>query len=152
MSRRMSYRLTPYQGFGNPDDPARFCHFHVRAYQGTYPDWESELLTSTRQIAGSSNVVTQVMGQGPARMTLELRFDCKDDYQQFRRYYGQVGTLSLLARYTSHQGPIRTYLETDYEQYQHTMLERISEVVHRLSGQVHCRATFLRASPEVPTW
>lgn len=148
----MNRHLTPYQGFGDPDNPARFAYFQVRAINGTYGDWESELLTNTRQIAGSSNVVTQVMGEGPSRLTLELRFNRRDDYMRFRRFRGQVATLVLLARYTSHEGDIRYHLEEGYEQYPNTMLERVSEVVHRLSGQVHCHATFLRASPEVASW
>ena len=148
----MNTRLAPLQGFGDADDSTHFAHFQSRAINGTYGDWESELLTSTRQIAGSSNIVTQVMGEGPSRLTLELRFNSRDDYMRFRRFRGQVATLVLLARYTSHEGDIRYQLGETYERYPNTMLERVAEPVHRLSGQVHCRATFLRASPEVEPW
>lgn len=146
--------IAPYVGFGDPDDPARFAHFgvEIQRNEDVYPDWESEVLTTTRQIAGSSNIVTQVMGHGPARLTLAIWFDDRATYRQFRRYEGTVQTLSLLAGFTSHDGVIRTHSGTEYERFDRTFLERVTSVQNRIGGGVECVATFLRASPEVATW
>lgn len=141
-----SYAHSPFQGFGDPDDPARFCPFYVRAENGTYPDWDQEMLSSTRQFAGSSSYVTQVGGFGPARLSLTLRFASRRDFMRFKTYTGTIGTLSLLAEYTSHDGIIRTYNDLDYEQFRDTLLLSIDEVRHHIKGgPTSCRATFQRA-------
>ena len=144
----------PLVGFGDPDDPVHFARFgvEIQGNEDVYPDWNAELITSTRQIAGSSNIVTQVMGQGPARLTLRIWFDDRDAYRRFRRYHGTSQTLSLLAGFTSHDGAPGHHLGLDYDRYPNTMLERIEDVQNRIGGAVECRATFLRASPEVATW
>jgi hypothetical protein len=142
----VSYEHAPYQGFGEPDAPDRFCVFHARAVNGTYADWEQEALTSTRSFAGSSSYVTQVSGFGPSTITLDLRFDTRRDYMRFRAHSLTVGTLSLLAEFTSHDGPIRTWGDgRAYEQFRDTLLLKISDVQHRMGGFVLCTAVFQRA-------
>lgn len=142
----MSYAHSPYQGFGDPGDLTRFCRFEVRAEGGTYPDWQQPLLESTRQFGQSSSFVTQIGGFGPARLTLDLRFASRRDYMALRTFLGSAGTLSLLAEYTSHAGPIRTWGDgLAYEQYRDTLLLSVEEPRHYRDGTVRCRATFQRA-------
>ena len=142
----MSYDHAPYQGFGDPDDPDRFSVFHVEVDDdGTYPDWEQELLESTRQYAVSSSYVTQITGFGPSRVTLRLWFDTRRDFDRLYAQYGTVGTLSLLAGLSNQRGPIRTWTGRDYEQYRDTLLLQISRIRPGVDGTVRCEATFQRA-------
>lgn len=135
----------PYQGFGDPNVPDRFCPFRVRAVNGTYPEWEQEMLQGTRQFAGASSSVTQIGGFGPARLTLPLWFDNHVAFARFRAHYGTVATLSLLARLSNHEGIIRTINGIEYEQYRDTLLVNISNVISSVDGTVECHATFQRA-------
>lgn len=141
-------RYAPYVGFGDPDDYENFAHFRVeiQGQEDVYPDWQPVMLESTRQIAGTSSFETQVMGFGPARITLFVVFDCRADYRRFLAKVGTVATLSLLAGFTSHEGPIRTHLGRDYEQFRDTLLLAPANVQNRVGGAVECLATFQRAN------
>lgn len=144
----------PYVGFGDPDVLANFAFFSVeiQGNEDVYPDWDSELLSATRQIAGSSNFVTQVQGNGPATMTLSVAFDSRDQYRLFRTFQGTKQSLVLIAGFTSYDGDIRTINDLDYECFHDTMLLRISNPQNRIGGIVECAATFMRAGESGVTW
>lgn len=146
----MSSSTAPLVGFGDPDIAAHFAPFHVEVTAGdVYPDWDDGgPLGAIRQIAGSSGRFDVYNGGfGPSRLTLSIWFDTRADYLRFRGMYRArtPGTLSLLAQFTSHEGPIRTHLGRQYEQFHHTLIDRIESPLNRLDGGVECQAVFLRA-------
>lgn len=142
----MTYDIAPHQGFGDPDNPDWFSPFHVHVEDdGNYPEWDQELLESTRQFAGSSSYVTQITGFGPARLTLSVWFDTRRDFARFRTRYGTVATLSLLAGLSNHEGIVRTHNGKAYEQFRDTLLLEIRDVSANIDGSVECRVTFQRA-------
>lgn len=141
----MTYDL-PHVGFGDPDNMTTFARFHVeKTDEGEYPDWQSEILSDTRQFAGSSSFETQIGGFGPSTITLSLWFDTRDDYRAFRSRYASVATLSLLAHFTSQEGIVRHRSGRDYEEFTDTLLLNVTNVRHQAGGEVACDATFQRA-------
>jgi len=143
--------LLPLVGFGDPDDPATFAPFHVETDpdSGVYPDWEPEPNRTVRQIARSDDFDVYVGGWGPSRLTLAVWFDDVPAYRRLRSLYrlSTPGTLSLLAAFTSHEGPIRTHLGRDYEQYRDTLIDAIRAPRFPPDGRVECTVTFLRSEP-----
>jgi hypothetical protein len=136
----------PATWFGPPDDPTRWAHFDVAVddRSDVYPDWETDLIDTTQHIPGSNRNDTFVSGFTPARITLPLEFDTRDDWKQFRRLWGTVGTLVLLAEFTSHDGEIFHDLDRAYEAFPNTLLLRIGRPAHRIGGQIEAEATFQR--------
>lgn len=143
----MSYDHAPYQGFGDPDSSAAFIPFHVEVDEdGTYGDWQQEMMESTRQYAGSSSYVTQISGFGPARLTLPIWFDSRSDFRRFQTRYGTTGTLSLLAHLTNHAGVVRSWGDgREYEQFANTLVYEITDIRSNIDETVTCRVTFQRA-------
>lgn len=138
----MMYRT----GFGQPDTQA-FAYFSVliQGREPVYPDWDVPTLAQTKQYAGGSSYVTQVSGFGPATLALKLQFDTRAEYVKFNRLRSSLGTLRLIAGYTSHDGARMHYGNLDYEDYDDTLLLQVSQVQHEIDGGIECMAIFQRA-------
>lgn len=117
----------------------------LRGRRGEYGDWNPTLRANTRGIPGSDNSVTQVSGFAPVQLALRLEFDDPRAYRTFLALWGEVGTLTLLAGFTSLDGPVRTINGREYEQYHDTMLLDITDIVNEVDGTKECVATFQRA-------
>lgn len=137
----------PYIGFGDPDNANDFAHFDIiiQGREDVYPDWNAPELTNTRQFAGSSSFITQVGGFGPSQLTLSLVFDTDRDWRLFNTKRLTTGTLVLIAGFTSHEGTIRTLMNTDYERFPDTLLLSVTNVNSMIGGGAECMATFQRA-------
>lgn len=130
-------------GFGNPD--GHFCRFDVlRNNRGEYGDWDAPLRYSDRQIIGSNDTETQLLGFGAATITLTVEFLRRDDFRVFRSLQGTVQTLRLLADFTSHEGAIKHELGRDYEYFDDTLFLSMSTPIHNVDGTVTVTATFQR--------
>ena len=132
--------LTPYVGFDLvPFDIAPSA-------AGTYPDWEWSQAIEVRHIPGSNTAVVQHMGNPPATITLSLFFDRVSDYRRFMQKQGVVGTLTLLANFTSAVGTVEHKLHVDYEHLDAVMLLSVRGTQILIGNEgVECQATFMRA-------
>ena len=140
----------PLIGFGDPDDSANFAYFRVHyggPDMGEYGDWTPEPNRTVRPIAGSNDYDLFAGGFGPSRPTLSLEFDRRLDFDRFRLLYlgTTLGTLSLLARFASHGGPVRSHNGVEYEQYTDTIIDSIGRPAFHIDGSVTCEAVFLRS-------
>lgn len=150
----MTVDRTPRVGFGDPEHPERFVHFHVQlGEEGEYNDWEPEPNRTVRQIAGSNSFDVYAGGFGPSRMTLEIWCDSAADYRRLRALYllNRPATLSLLAGFTSHEGIVRNHDGVTYEQFRDTFIDEISRPRFAPDGTVECDITFMRAEG-TPSW
>ncbi len=133
-------------GFGIPNTGTWVSFSVLKTAAGEYPDWTPTLLTSTAQIVGSDNAETQIMGFGPADVSLTIEFDTRAAFRAFRTLWGREMTLVLLAEFTQHEGDIKTIAGVDYEFYSKTLLLNVTNVAHMVDGSVECVATFRRAA------
>lgn len=143
----ISYRGSASQvGFGDTASPSAFGYFRAQrdAASGVYPDWEQELISTTRHIPGSSRNDTYISGFGLATLTLSVWFGDRDAYRKIRAMHGTTNTLRLLALFTSQDGPVQHILDNDYEEFADTTLIGIGRVLHQVGGRVETTLTFQR--------
>lgn len=133
-------------GFGIPETNLWAPFAVLKTAAGEYPDWAPTLITSNTQIVGSDNSETQIMGFGPADLSLTIDFENRTSFRKFRTLWGRELTLVLLAEFTQHEGDIKTIAGVDFEYYDKTLLLGISNVAHLVGGYVECVATFRRAA------
>ena len=139
--------------FGNPDDPSDRAYFRVQRDpdSGVYPDWETEDFETLRHIPGSDDNDLYDGGAGPDVLALSLYFDTRSDYRAFRARIKTIGTLHLLAGFTSitgtgFDGATGTAWHDagrDYERYAPVYLRRPRRVVNHIDGVVECEAEFV---------
>lgn len=134
-------------GFGTPNTQD-FSRFTVMAdsRSGVYPDWNTSLQTVVDPIIGSDSFEVQVLGFGPAEITLDLEFEDRSEFRAFQAKWGKKQTLVLLAQFTPHEGEIKHWLGHDYEFFNNTLLIAIDSPQFPVGGQVNCRATFVRSA------
>lgn len=139
--------MNVYIGFGIPATQ-EFARFSVLAdpRSGVYPDWETPSRYIIDPIVGSDDFEVQMISTGEGRLTLNLEFDNREQFQLFRSMKLKKRTLVLFAGFTSHEGPVHTWDRHNYEYFTDTVLLEIGRPEHHVDGVVECSATFIRSA------
>lgn len=117
----------------------------ITGREDVYPGWRFAPTIVTRHIPGSNRAIVQHMGTPPASLSLRLEMADVDAYRALLARIGTVGSLVLLADFTSARGAVWHEHDRDYERLDDVLLAGLADEAFRVGGEVEVTATFQRA-------
>lgn len=113
---------------------------------GVYGAWVPDTIRAERHVPRSNRVFRQNMGQGLARITLNIEFQNLDDFRRFRMAEAndRKSRLTLLAQFVGLQGVPHT-IHRDYEHYDNVVIDRITNETIGVEREPACTVTFAAA-------